>query len=282
MFAPDEYQLLDFGGGRKLERFGGLVLDRPSPAAAEIAKESDDWPLTDARYERTGGERGAWQPADPNRPLPAHWTIRHGPIVLELKPTPFGHLGVFPEQAANWEWIARQISDRGGRVKLLNLFAYTGAATLAAVAAGASVVHVDAARNTVAWARRNAELSGLAVAPIRWICDDAAIFVRREIKRGNRYDGIILDPPSYGHGVKGNVWQLAEQLPQLLDDCMRLTAARPLVLLSCHTPGFGPQDLAALLENAFGRRDIERGQMTLTTRDGRTLASGAMARCGWR
>lgn len=283
MIVPEEYELLDFGQGRKLERFGAVVLDRPSPAADAIARESSDWPQADARFERTGGELGIWQSLDPKRPLPTRWTIRHRPIVLELKLTPFGHLGVFPEQAANWDWITQQVATQRRPLKVLNLFAYTGASTLAVAAAGAAVVHVDAARNTVAWARRNAELSGLAAAPIRWICEDAATFVRRELKRGNRYDAVILDPPSYGHGTKGSVWKLADQLPELLHDCARVTESnRSFVLLSCHTPDYGPRELAAMLGDAFGGADITHGGMTLTTPSGRALASGAMARCAWR
>lgn len=278
-FAPHNYQLLDFGGGRKLERFGRLVLDRPSPAAEAVAIEGGDWRLADARYERTSGDRGVWQPVRSKRPLPARWTVRNGRIVLELKLTPFGHLGVFSEQAANWDWIAQRIAERRGATKMLNLFAYTGASTLAAAVAGASVAHVDAAKNTIAWARRNAELSGLAAAPIRWICEDAATFVRREIKRGNQYDAVILDPTSYGHGAKGNVWKLADQLPDLLFDCARLTASnRSFVLLSCHTPGFGPPELATMLGHAVTGGAIESGEMTLTTPTGRILPCGAMAR----
>nr|MBC8426721.1 class I SAM-dependent methyltransferase [bacterium] len=206
MFSVNQYQLLDFGDGRRLERFGPLVLDRPCPAAEEVTPaEPALWQAADGRFARTDGKQGEWMSAGP---LPERWTISHGPLTLELKRTEFGHLGVFAEQAANWDWLTEQISaahppgrtpDAGGSpLKVLNLFAYTGASTLAAAAAGAQVTHVDAARNVLAWARRNADLSAMSAAPIRWIAEDAQKFVGRELKRENRYDAVILDPPSYG------------------------------------------------------------------------------------
>ncbi|HQU46000.1 MAG TPA: class I SAM-dependent methyltransferase [Pirellulales bacterium] len=279
MFAPNEYQLLDFGEGRKLERFGAVVLDRPAPAATGPIQDSERWAAATARYERTTGNRGAWRAVVAASQLPVGWSVRHGGTVLELKLTPFGHLGVFPEQAANWDWIAERVAAAGRGIRVLNLFAYTGASTLAAAGAGAEVVHVDAARNILAWARRNAELSGLGGAPVRWICEDAVTFVRRELKRGNPYHAVILDPPSYGHGAKGDVWKLAEHLPSLLADCARLTASnRSFVLLSCHTPGFGPEALAAMLADAFDGDDMESAEMRVTALSGRVLVSGAMAR----
>lgn len=281
MFAPADYQLVDFGGGRKLERFGPYLLDRPSPAV-ELATpaDPDEWRRASARFERTSGDRGVWRPSGREAPpLPKSWTIRHERAVLELKTTPVGHLGVFPEQAANWDWLVEQIAAAEERPKVLNLFAYTGASTLAAASAGAEVVHVDAARNTVAWARRNAEISSLTGAPIRWISDDAPTFVRRELKRSNHYDAVILDPPSYGHGAKGKVWKLADDLAALLGDCVRLlNGDRQFILLTCHTPGFGPNELRELLSHATGISDVECGPLLLTTPDGRSLESGAMAR----
>jgi 23S rRNA (cytosine1962-C5)-methyltransferase len=285
MFEPSEYQLIDFGGGRKLERFGVYLVDRPSPVVeGESPSEPRAWLDAAARYERTtgergGGERGVWLPGGGETALPRRWTIRHGPIVLELKATDFGHVGVFPEQAASWDWIGQQIARAGRRLKVLNLFGYTGASTLAAAAAGAEVVHVDSARNTIAWARRNAELSGLASAAIRWIHEDAATFVRRELKRGNGYDAVVLDPPSYGHGPKGQVWTVNEHLPGLLADCARLTEGRRcFMLVTCHTSGMGPKELSGLLAEALGPMDLECGPMQLATSTGRILPSGAMAR----
>jgi 23S rRNA (cytosine1962-C5)-methyltransferase len=278
MFSSHEYQLLDFGDGRKLERFGGVVLDRLCPAAEGISPTDRQlWKQPAARYERTSGDKGLWQTGGGAFPSP--WTLSHDSFRLELKWTDFGHLGVFPEQAANWDWIAERVRQANRPLKVLNLFAYTGGSTLAAAAAGAEVVHVDAARNTVAWARRNAELSGLADAPIRWIAEDAMLFVRRELKRGNQYQAVILDPPSYGHGPKGEVWKLAEDLAELLSLCAELTAAdRRFVLLSCHSPGFGPRELGRLMAQAFGEANIETGEMVLNSAAGRTLPCGAMAR----
>jgi 23S rRNA (cytosine1962-C5)-methyltransferase len=278
MFPSDQYQLLDFGDGRRLERFGPWRLDRPCPAAEGFAPaEPDAWLGPDGRFERTGRGEGRWSGT-----LPRQWTIAHGRIVLELKPTEVGHLGVFPEQAANWDWIARQLAADPSPAKVLNLFAYTGGSTLAAAAAGAEVVHVEAAQNTLARARRNAELSGLADAPIRWIAEDARKFVRRELRRGNRYDAVILDPPSYGHGPRGEVWRLSEHLARLLAMCGELTATRRrFMLLTCHTPGFGVEKLKEMTAGALGDSDAGRptaAELTLRTAVGRKLPSGTVVR----
>ena len=328
MFGSDQYQLLDFGDGRRLERFGALVLDRPCAAAEGVAKGDPGlWEQADARFVRTEGKLGEWV-CDGD--LPERWTITHGkkgtgticakhppgrsgklylsPFSLELRRTEFGHLGVFAEQAANWDWVAGQIrrvrethqsgpvDDRKGPVpdqppvgaplrenrdspQVLNLFAYTGASTLAAAAAGAEVVHVDAARNVVAWARRNAELSGLADAPIRWITEDAMKFVKRELRRGSTYDAVILDPPSYGHGRRGEVWRLSRHLPQLLGMLAELTAARcRWLLLTCHTPRFGPERLERLVVENLGPGHVSAEPMTLETATGRRLPSGVVVR----
>ena len=206
MFSPDQYELLDLGSGRKLERFGDFVLDRPSPAA-EGYRPSDPrlWVTAAARYQRTTGERGRWTKRDE---LPDAWTITYHDTKLTIKLTPFGHVGLFAEQQENWRWIDEQCRQFKQPPRVLNLFAYTGGSTLAAAHAGAEVVHIDAAKNVVHWARQNAELSGLVNAPIRWIAEDASKFVEREVRRGNRYQGIILDPPSYGHGPKGERWKI--------------------------------------------------------------------------
>jgi 23S rRNA (cytosine1962-C5)-methyltransferase len=301
LFEAHEHELLDFGEGRRLERFGALVLDRPCPTAEGLAKgDAALWDRADAAFVRTEGKTGYWVL---DRRVPERWTIRHGPVTLELKPTEFGHLGVFPEQAANWDWLAGQIrrarethpsasaSERTTRrdqsdpsdilppLRVLNLFAYTGASTLAAAAAGAEVVHVDAARNVVAWARRNAELSGLADAPIRWIAEDATKFVKRELKRGNRYDAVILDPPSYGHGPRGEVWRLSKHLPRLLEMCAELTAGRRrFLLVTCHTPKFGPARLERLVSDTFGEGHTRGEHLVLKSSTGRDLPSGVVVR----
>jgi 23S rRNA (cytosine1962-C5)-methyltransferase len=286
-----DYELLDFGDGRRLERFGEIVLDRPCPAAETFRQANPGlWQQAVARFEGRDQQRGQWTD---RRELPERWSVGHGSLRFELKRTEFGHLGLFPEQAENWDWIGQRCrservppacSRAGGTpaLRVLNLFAYTGGSTLAAAAAGAEVVHVDAAKNIVAWARRNAELSGLTDAPIRWIVDDAMKFVKRELKRGNRYDAVILDPPSYGHGAHGEVWRLSKHLPRLLDLCVELTDGRPLfMLLTCHTPGYDAESLGRMMQEHFGGEGDGRtdaGPISLCTSGGRRLPSGVVAR----
>ena len=300
MFQPQQYELIDFGEGRKLERFGSMVLDRPCPAADGIRPvDPDAWPEAIASY-RKSGSGGKWQSDDPKFPFPSDdsadsadaasaspWQIAHRESRFQLRPTAFGHVGVFPEQASNLLWIKRQVKrcvearpDRPPRV--LNLFAYTGGSTLAAAAAGAEVVHVDAAKNTVAWARRNAAASGLADAPIRWMVEDATKFVEREVKRGNQYDGIILDPPSYGHGPKGQSWKITQHLLPLLSGCAKLTTeSRQFILLTCHAPNFDAAEVEASLAQAvFGScsAGATARPLDITTRSGRKLNAGVVAR----
>jgi 23S rRNA (cytosine1962-C5)-methyltransferase len=304
MWDPAQYQLLDFGDGRRLERFGPLLLDRPCPAAEQVCRAAPQlWTTADARFDRE--ESREWAPSRSARPGNATervpyrgswslrgqpsdtWTITHDRLVFELKRTDFGHVGLFPEQAENWDWLRGQVERRSARLgrppKVLNLFAYTGGSTLAAAAAGAEVTHVDAARNVVAWARRNAELSSLGAAPIRWIADDALKFVRRELRRGNRYDAVVLDPPSYGHGARGEAWQLDRHLPELLALCANLTApAAQCVLLTCHTPGYSPPRLRELLATNFvaasGTVVLDAADLVLPASTGQVLSGGAVAR----
>jgi 23S rRNA (cytosine1962-C5)-methyltransferase len=285
-----DYELLDFGGGRKLERFGAYLLDRPAAGLEQEAVDHPEiWRRATARFEMddavragsSGGQRGHWRPEGA---LPERWVITCEQLRLELKPTDFGHVGFFPEQGENWRWIAGQIrgSNSHGQSpsspwKILNLFAHTGGSTLAAAASGAEVVHVDSARGTVAWARRNAELSGLAQAPIRWIVEDAVRFVRRELARGNGYDGMILDPPGYGHGTAGEVWKLERDLPELLAACAKLTAGRlRFVLLTCHSPAATPPVVERWLSKAMGIR-AEARELILTTATGRQMQAGVVA-----
>ncbi|MBN1909775.1 MAG: class I SAM-dependent methyltransferase [Pirellulales bacterium] len=280
-FGTDQYELLDFGDGRRLETFGPWRLDRPCPTAEGISRRHAElWSGASARFERTGENEGVWESNDDA--LPERWTVAHEPVRLELKLSPTGHLGLFPEQAENWDWIAEQVARSEEPVRVLNLFAYTGGSTLAAAAAGAEVTHVDAARNTVAWARSNAALSNLEDAPIRWITEDARKFVRRELKRGNRYDAVILDPPSYGHGPRGEVWRLAKHLPGLLAACAELTGGQcRFALLTCHTPGYDAARLGGMVEEAFSapsKGTVASGPLTLTTATGLALPAGVAVR----
>lgn len=280
MFSSDQYELLDFGDGRRLERFGSYVLDRPCPVAEKEDRSRPSlWTDANARYRRIDDKKGNWSTKGQ---MSESWTISHGQVRLELNLTPFGHVGVFPEQAENWDWIVSQVKRVNRPLKVLNLFAYTGGSTLAAAAAGAEVTHVDAAGNAVARARGNAELSGLKDAPIRWITEDAVKFARREVRRGNTYDAVILDPPSYGHGPKGETWKIERHLMSLLSLCGKLTARRrAFLLMTCHTPGWGPAELEAYLaDGVFGhcQSGVQAYESRTRSSDGRMLFGGVVAR----
>jgi 23S rRNA (cytosine1962-C5)-methyltransferase len=274
------YDLIDAGDGRRLERFGELVVDRPAPMADEPPRDPSAWSRADLRFDRYVG----WS-AVADGP-PQSWQAVEGDLRFELRPTETGQVGVFPEQSSNRAWARTAVAEalRGDEPpSVLNLFAYTGAMTLAAVAAGASVTHVDGSRPTVAWARRNAELSDLADRPVRWIVDDVEAFVAREQRRERRYDAVILDPPSYGHGGRGGAggWRLEDRLDGLLGRCADLTDDDPaFVILTAHTPGFGPDRLAGELARAFGRaeRSIDAGELGIHARSGAHLRLGAYAR----
>ena len=275
MDRSDGYDLLDAGDGRRLERFGELVVDRPAPMAEDPLRDPLAWNRADLRFRRYVG----WDSVGDDEPAP--WPMRDGDLTFELRPTETGQVGWFPEQAPNRAWICDAVAGLEATPSVLNLFAYTGAATLSAAAAGASVTHVDASRPSVAWARRNADLSGLADRPVRWIVDDVEGFVAREIRRERRYDAVVLDPPSYGHGAAGRSWKLEERLAGLLAACVRVTGGDPaFVVLTAHTPGIGPDRLADELAEAFGRRiaEIEAGELGLRSRSGVHLRLGAFAR----
>jgi 23S rRNA (cytosine1962-C5)-methyltransferase len=284
-----QYELLDFGDGRKLERFAGIVLNRPCPTADEIPKSRPElWEQAAARFRGPRMGDGSWSPA-PRTWLPADWHYTHGeesPFKLQLEALPSGQLGVFPEQRENWTWITTQVKRGLAKLqrppRVLNLFAYTGGSTLAAAAAGAEVVHIDSAQNIVDRASQNAELSGLADSPIRWIAEDATNFCQRELKRGKQYDGIILDPPTFGHGPKGELWQINSNLLPLLNLCGQLTAEhRAFILVTCHSPGIGPAELSAYLaEGIFGHcgQPPKSGELFLETADHHRLPSGTYAR----
>lgn len=266
--AFGDYELLDVGAGRRLERFGERRVIRPHPAALGPRADPAAWQSPSMTFETGRGWVGDTTP----------WQIHIAGSTVELRPTSTGQVGVFPEQAASVEWLRdRPLVGR----ELLNLFAYTGVVTLVAAALGASVAHVDASRPAVAWARRNAELSDLADRPIRWLVDDAAAFAAREVRRGHRYDGVILDPPSYGHGSAGRSWRIDRDLPALLDSCAALLSGPDgLVLLTAHTPGFDAPRLTDVLSTAVsvGPSAIEGGALRVTARSGRSLDLGTFAR----
>ena len=241
-----DYELLDCSGGERLERWGNVVLIRPDPQVIwNTPKEHPLWHRADARYVRSKEGGGHWEC---RRQLPEAWNINYKDLQFKISPTGFKHTGLFPEQAVNWDMMREKITGAGSSVKVLNLFAYTGGATLAAASAGASVCHVDAAKGMVHWARENAELSSLAERPIRWIVDDCAKFVEREIRRGNTYDAIIMDPPSYGRGPGGEVWKLEDQIYDLLKLCTGVLSDEPLFfLLNSYTTGLSASAMAYVL-----------------------------------
>jgi 23S rRNA (cytosine1962-C5)-methyltransferase len=269
------YQLLDAGNERRLERFGALVVDRPAPGAWEPARDPEGWRSADLIYERG---RGWWAAGGT---VPEAWQVGDGDLTLELRPTATGQVGLFPEQAPARAWVRDVVGGLAAPPAVLNLFGYTGAMTLSLAAAGASVTHVDGSRPAVAWARRNSELSALADRPIRWIVDDADGFVGREKRRGRRYEGLVIDPPSYGHGAGGRTWRLEEHLPGLLAACATLTGLRPaFVVLTAHTPGFDADRLAGELAAAYRRRaaDVDAGDLRVRAATGAHLSLGAYAR----
>ena len=241
-----DYELLDCSGGERLERWGNVVLIRPDPQVIwNTPKEHPLWHRADARYVRSKEGGGHWEC---RRQLPEAWNINYKDLQLKISASGFKHTGLFPEQAVNWDMMREKITGAGRSIKVLNLFAYTGGATLAAASAGASVCHVDAAKGMVHWARENAELSSLAERPIRWIVDDCAKFVEREIRRGNTYDAIIMDPPSYGRGPGGEVWKLEDQIYDLVKLCTGVLSDEPLFfLLNSYTTGLSASAMAYVL-----------------------------------
>ena len=268
-----DYELLDSGAGAngtgaKLERFGPYRFVRPESGAIwPRALPEREWTAADGVF-ATADEEGAgrWEF---RRPVDARWTMRYGELRFWAQPTPFRHLGVFPEQASQWDWMSGLIRAAGRPLKVLNLFGYTGLATLAAAAAGASVTHVDASQKAMAWARENQTLSGLADRPIRWLVDDALKFVRREVRREARYDGLIIDPPKFGRGPKGELWKLEESLPELLDACRSLLSAQPrFVVLTVYAIRASAVGLQYLLEPVVAGHGgvIEVGEMGVAER----------------
>ena len=275
-----DYELLDTSDGERLERWGNLILIRPDPQIIwKGVARHPAWKKADGIYRRSHSGGGAWVKNN----LPESWKIQYGDLGFVLRPMGFKHTGLFPEQAANWDWFSGLIRKANRPIKVLNLFAYTGGATVAAAKAGASVVHVDASKGIVAQAKENAALSGLADAPIRYIVDDCKKFVEREIRRGNHYDGIIMDPPSYGRGPGGEVWKLEESINELITLTAQLLSDEPLFfLVNSYTTGLSPLTMSYLLELKVRARYggvIESGELGLkVTQTGAFLPCGASSR----
>ena len=246
--------MLDSGDGEKLDRWGGYVLRRPDPQAIWPALHPENWTRADAWYHRSHEGGGSWEFF---RSLPESWTITYGDLTFRVRPTGFKHTGLVPEQAANWDWMRSLIRARGGEMKVLNLFGYTGGATCACAKEGAVVTHVDAAKGMVQWAGENRKLSGVADDRVRWIVDDALKFVQREARRGNTYDGILMDPPSYGRGPGGEIWKLEKELYGLVSACAKLLSENAsFMLINSYTTGLQSAVLMNMLEYCVAR---ERG-----------------------
>lgn len=276
-----DYELLDSGNGEKLERYGSVCLRRPDPQALWPKSDTALWKTAHATFVREGRD-GRWKFA---RPVPETWNIQLAELAFHIRPTAFKHTGIFPEQLPNWNWtravIRQQLAANGSKSEppsVLNLFGYTGGATLACAQAGAKVCHVDASKASVGWAKENARLSKLADAPIRWICDDAKGFVKRELRRGNRYDAIIMDPPAFGRGPEGDVWQIEDDFLPLIADCHALLSDSPLFcIVNGYASGYSQlayrYNLEPLLERHGGT--LESGELTL-----REQASKRLLPCG--
>ena len=275
-----DYELIDCGHGEKLERWGGKLLVRPDPQAIwATPRLAAGWRHPDGRYLRSASGGGHWE----KKGLPEQWKIRYGSLTFQVKPMNFKHTGLFPEQAVNWDFAMEAIRGAGRHINVLNLFGYTGAASVACAAAGAGVCHVDAAKGMVAWGKENAKLSGLEAAPIRWIVDDCAKFVEREIRRGRRYDAIIMDPPSYGRGPTGEVWKLEDNLYPFVELCAGVLSDEPLfVLINSYTTGLAPSVLTYILETVVTKKyggHTESQEIGLpVTETGLVLPCGATGR----
>ncbi|MEX1377904.1 MAG: class I SAM-dependent methyltransferase [Eubacteriales bacterium] len=275
-----EYELIDAGKGKKLERWGDKHLLRPDPQAIwPFDKSSPAWGKIDAVYRRSEKGGGQW---DYNRELPETWIIKRKELTYKIGTMGFKHTGLFPEQAVNWDWMS-DLAEKNAGMKVLNLFAYTGGATLACLQSGADVVHVDASKGMVEWAKDNARLSGLEETPARFIVDDCSKFVQREIRRGNKYKGIIMDPPSYGRGPSGEAWKIEDMLYDFVESCAQLLDDEPVFfLINSYTTGFQPQTLTNILmhtvQSRFGGKVESDGIGLEITSSGLVLPCGVSAR----
>lgn len=273
----DDYALLDSGGGRKLERFGALTLDRPEEQAIWTPRlPRADWERADAVFTGDVDEEGAgrWKR---RAGLEESWLCRHGQLRFSCRFTSFRHVGAFPEQEAHWAFVRDRLAGAGERSSLLNLFGYTGLASLIAAQAGAEVTHVDASKKAIAWGRENQELSGLGDKPIRWILDDAQKFAAREVRRGRRYDGILLDPPKYGRGPKGEVWDLFQNLPEMLTLCRDLVKPTGFLILTAYAIRASFLSMHRLCEEVLGP-GVQSGELALKERGGGLLATSMFSR----
>jgi 23S rRNA (cytosine1962-C5)-methyltransferase len=274
-----DYRLVDCGSGMKQERWGKYTLVRPDPQIIWPRSSGEDWSGYDALYHRSSKGGGQWEY---RQSLPESWTIGYRDLRFKIRPTSFKHTGLFPEQAVNWDWFSDKIRRSARPIQVLNLFGYTGAATVAAAAAGATVCHVDAADGMVRWCRENAALSGLEKSPIRYITDDCLKFVRREIKRGRRYDAVIMDPPTYGRGNQGEMWKLEDHLWELLLECRNILSDRPLFfLVNAYTARLSPTVVVNLLAGILGKAGgvISGGEIGLPIEaDGKILPCGIYGR----
>lgn len=274
-----EYELLDSGLGRRLERFGKFILDRPDPQALwQPTLPENDWQKAQAVFDEHLG-RGRWT----NRgAVPEKWLLEFEDVKFFAKLSPFKHVGVFPEQVAQWKWIKEKIAQSGRPIKVINLFAYTGIASLVAAKAGAMVTHVDASRPTIGWARENQEVSGMNEAPIRWILDDCLKFCEREVKRGVKYDGVIMDPPVYGHGPDGRAWDFNRDFPKLLGTVAKIISPNPLfILVNTYAVSVSSIMLGNMLTDLRLGGKVEFGELTLKeSSSSRLLSTGIFGR--WR
>ena len=274
-----DYEVLDTSGGEKLERWGDYLLVRPDPQVIwNTPKDLPGWRKMNGHYYRSSKGGGEWEFFN----LPKQWEIAYKDLRFNLKPFSFKHTGLFPEQAVNWDWFSDKIKNAGRPVKVLNLFAYTGGATLAAAAAGAAVTHVDASKGMVNWAKENAKSSALEAAPIRWLVDDCMKFVEREIRRGNHYDGIIMDPPSYGRGPKGEIWKIEDSIYDFIKLCTQILSDTPLFfLVNSYTTGLAPAVLTYMLSTELKRfgGHVDSQEIGLpVTKTGLVLPCGASGR----
>ncbi|MBL8639499.1 MAG: class I SAM-dependent methyltransferase [Alphaproteobacteria bacterium] len=281
------YELIDSGHGRKLERYGKIIVDRPEPQALwDMSLPPKEWECAHARFTNSGDEEqdaGKWKI---NRDVPDSWAVEWQNIRMMCRLMSFRHMGLFPEQQTHWQWVNDQIHAAGRPLNILNLFAYTGAASLSAAAsdAGVQVTHVDASKKAIQWAKENQEASGLTHCPIRWICDDAKAFVARELRRGRTYDGIILDPPKFGRGPNGERWQIEEDLPQFLRDCAALLSDRPsFMILTAYAMRLSSISLGAALRDVTKNLggECQSGELLIAQKNGdRFLSTSLFAR--WR